>query len=88
MPNVIRLAHGTVHMSDTITVELVSPDGWPQRRTDPDAVTEKPPRIRIIWPSHSTVTTPASFDQVVANTMRLLSTAVIELAAIKVRKKL
>jgi hypothetical protein len=35
-----------------------------------------------------TITSPATFDQAVANAMKVLSNAVVELAALKVRKKL
>jgi hypothetical protein len=88
MPKVTRLAHGTVHTSDNITVELVTPDSWPNKRIDPSAATEESPRIRIIWPAHSTICTPAKLDQAAANAMKVLSNAVVELAAIKVRRKL
>jgi hypothetical protein len=44
--------------------------------------------VVIRWPQKSTITSPATFDKVVADTMRLLSNAVVELAAIRVWKKL
>jgi hypothetical protein len=40
------------------------------------------------WPQKSTITSLATFDQVVANAMKVLSNAVDELAAIRVWKKL
>jgi hypothetical protein len=42
----------------------------------------------IRWPAKPTITSPATFDQVVANTMKVLSNAVVELAAIRVWKRL
>ena len=83
----IPLAHGQIHLSDAITVELIAPAGYPNERPDPNAVTEEPARVVIQWPKHSTVCTPATFDKVVANAMKVLSNAVIELAAIRVWKK-
>jgi hypothetical protein len=38
--------------------------------------------------SKPTITSPATFDQTVAAAMKVLSNAVVELAAIRVRKKL
>jgi hypothetical protein len=61
--------------SDHSKVELIEPTG-------------KSPFIVINWPPKLTVCTPAQFDQVVAAAMRLLSSAVVELAAIRVRKRL
>jgi hypothetical protein len=73
--NITQLARGTVNGADEITVELAeSPD--------------LPPVIRIKWPSSATLVPPAQFDRVVAAAMRILSNAVVELAALRVRKKL
>jgi hypothetical protein len=69
------LSAGNLNASDRLTVELVEATG-------------KPPIIAITWPPKPTVCTPAQFDQVVATAMRLLSGAVIELAAIKARRRL
>jgi hypothetical protein len=69
------LSSGNLNGSDRLTVELIEPIG-------------KPPIIAIIWPPKPTVCTPAQFDQVVATAMRLLSSAVVELAAIRVHRKL
>ena len=57
-----------------IRVELVEP-------------ADEPARIRIVWPNHVSVCTPAKLDAVAANAMRVLSNAVIELAALRVWKK-
>ena len=48
----------------------------------------QPPIVAITWPTKPTVTTPAQLDAVVAAAMRVLSNSVIELAAIRVWKKL
>ena len=69
------LSAGTLNGSDRLLVELIEPPN-------------KPPTVAITWPSRPTVTTPAQFDQVVATAMRLLSNAVVELAAIKMWKRL
>jgi hypothetical protein len=69
------LSAGNLNGSDRLTVELVEATG-------------EPPIIAITWPPKPTVCTPAQFDQVVATAMRLLSAAVIELAALRVRKRL
>ena len=42
----------------------------------------------INWPQHATITTPASYDDVIAVVTRLLAAASIELAAIKARMQL
>jgi len=61
------LSAGNLNGSDRLTVELIEP-------------TNKPPIVAITWPTKPTVCTPASYDQVAAIAMRLLSAAVIELA--------
>jgi hypothetical protein len=86
--HVTQLAHGQIHMSDELRVELMTPDGRPSQRTSPGAAAEEPPRIRIIWPGRTTITTPAKFDQAVANAMKVLSNAVVELAALRVHRRL
>jgi hypothetical protein len=75
MPKRPDLSAGNLNGSDRLTVELVEPTG-------------KPPIIAITWPPNTTVCTPASYDQVAANAMRLMSAAVIELAAIRTRRRL
>ena len=69
------LSAGALNGSDRLKVELIEPTG-------------KPAFVAITWPPKPTVCTPAQFDQVVAAAMRLLSTAVIELAALRVWKRL
>ena len=44
--------------------------------------------IVVKWPPKASVCPPASFDQLVAGAMRILSNAVVELAAIRVLKKI
>jgi hypothetical protein len=80
MPKVTRLAHGQIHMSDHLTVEVIAPDGWPNNRTDPNAAAEEVPRIRIVWPSHATVCTPAAYPAIAATITRLISESAIALA--------
>ncbi len=72
---ITQLAHGKITNADELIIELLEP---------PD----RPAAIRITWPTKASVTTPAQFDSVVATTMRLLSAAVIELAALRVGKRL
>jgi hypothetical protein len=71
----IVLASGQFHLSDSITIELVQPDG-------------EPGRIRITWPSHTTITTPAKYAEAAAAAMRLLASASTELSRIKAGKRL
>jgi hypothetical protein len=73
-----RLASGTLNGHDQLIVELVE-------SADPAAL---PPVIAIGWPSKATVTTPAAYDQIAANVMRLLANASTTLAGLKVLKKL
>ena len=40
------LAHGQIHLSDTIKVELVQPDG-------------EPARIVVVWPNPVTICSPS-----------------------------
>lgn len=61
------LSAGALNGSDHLRAELIEPTG-------------KPPFTAINWPAKTTVSTPAQFDQVVANAMRLLSSAVVEAA--------
>jgi hypothetical protein len=69
------LSSGQINGHDQLAIELIEP---------PDL----PPFIAIKWPAKATVCTPAQLDAVVAATMRLLSNAVIELAALRVWKKI
>ena len=59
-----------------LTIELVEPGN------------DLPNAAVIKWPQKPTITSSATFDQAVANAMKVLSNAVVELAAIRVRKKL
>jgi hypothetical protein len=43
----------------------------------------KAPIVAINWPIAATITTPATYDQVAATTMRLLANASTTLAALK-----
>jgi hypothetical protein len=72
---ITQLAHGKITNNDELTIELLEPPG-------------RPAAIHITWPTKASVTTPAQFDAVVATTMRLLSAAVIELAALRRRRRL
>jgi hypothetical protein len=78
MSKTTPLASGTLNGHDQLVVELVE-------SADADA---HPPVIAIRWPSKATVTTPAGYDQVAANIMRLLANASTTLASIKVWKRL
>ena len=73
-----HLASGTLNGQDQLIVELVE-------SAEPDV---HPTVVAVRWPSKATVTTPAAYDQVAANVMRLLANASTTLAGIKVRKKL
>jgi hypothetical protein len=70
-----QLAHGKITNADTLTIELIQP---------PDM----PPMIRIRWPDKPSLCPPSQFDAAVAAAMRILSNAVVKLAAIRVLKKL
>jgi hypothetical protein len=69
------LSSGSLN-GQTLKIELVEPGN------------DRPNAVVIRWPQKSTITSPATFDQVVANTMKILSNAVVELAALRVSKKL
>jgi hypothetical protein len=69
------LASGQIN-HDQLTIELVEP------------AEDIPPAILIKWPQKPTITSPAAFDKAVADTMRILSNAVVELAAFRLWKKL
>jgi hypothetical protein len=47
-----------------------------------------PPQVLTRWPQPLTVTTPTSFNQMASSAMRILSNAVVTLAAIRVERKL
>jgi hypothetical protein len=75
MHNVTPLSSGSLN-GQTLKIELVEPDN------------DLPNAVVVKWPAKPTITSPATFDKVVADTMRLLSNAVVELAALRVWKKL
>ena len=75
MSNVTPLSSGSLN-GQTLKIERIEPGN------------DRPNAVVIRWPQKSTITSPATFDQVVADTMKILSTAVVELAALKVWKKL
>jgi hypothetical protein len=62
--------------TDQLVIELVEPDN------------DLPNAVVIRWPARPTATPPADLDKTVATSMRILANAIIELAAIKVWKKL
>jgi hypothetical protein len=70
-----ELAAGQITNDDKLTIELVEPP-------------KLPAMIKIRWPDKPSLCPPAQFDQAVAAAMRILSNAVVELAALRVRKKL
>jgi hypothetical protein len=49
---------------------------------------ERPIAVVVRWPQKPTITSPTTFDNLVADTMKILSNAVVELAALRVSKKL
>jgi hypothetical protein len=69
------LSSGTIN-GQTLTIELVEPGN------------DRPNAVVIRWPAKPTITSPASFDQVVADAMKVLSNAVVKLAALRVWRKL
>ena len=73
--SITPLSSGSLN-GQTLKIELVEPGN------------DRPNAVVIHWPAKQTITSPATFDQVVTNTMKVLSNAVVELAAIKVWKKL
>jgi hypothetical protein len=73
--HITELAHGKITNNDHLTIELLEP---------PDL----PAVIRLRWPDKATLCPPTQLDAVVAAAMRILVNAVVELAALRVRKKL
>ena len=69
--NTITLASGAIPpQGDRISVELIDTGSTDRQST-----------IMINWPQHATITTPASYDNVIAVVARLLASASIESAA-------
>jgi hypothetical protein len=75
MSQVTPLSSGTLN-GQAFTIELVEPGN------------QLPPVIVVKWPQKASVCPPATFDQLVASAMRTLSNAVVELAAVRVWKKI
>jgi hypothetical protein len=78
MSQATPLASGTLNGHDQLIIELVES---PNPEVHPSVVA-------IRWPSKPTACTPAAYDQVAANVMRLLANASTTLAGIKVWKRL
>lgn len=76
MPNqTTQLSSGLINGHDRLTVDLVqSPD--------------MPAAILLRWPQKPSITTPDAYSNVAAVCMQVLSAAVIELAAIRTRRRL
>ena len=66
---------GTINGQDELKIELVEAAKFPAA-------------VVISWPTKPTTVPPANFDKAVAAAMRILSNAVVELAAFRVWKKL
>jgi hypothetical protein len=67
------LSSGLIN-GQTLKIELVEPGS------------DLPNAVVVKWPPKPTITSPATFDQAVAAAMKVLSNAVVELAAIRVWK--
>ena len=70
-----QLASGLINGQDRLTIELVEP-------------TDLPSAILLRWPQKPSITTPDAYSNVAAACMQVLSAAVVELAALRVRKRL
>jgi hypothetical protein len=75
MNQTTQLASGLINGHDRLTIELVEP---------PDL----PAAILLRWPQKPSITTPDVYSNVAAACMQVLSAAVIELAAIRTRRRL
>jgi hypothetical protein len=75
MHQTTQLASGLINGHDRLTIELVEP---------PDL----PATILLRWPQKPSITTPDAYSNVAAVCMQVLSAAVIELAAIRTRRRL
>lgn len=75
MSNVTPLSSGSFN-GQTLTIEPVEPGN------------DLPNAVVVKWPPKPTIASPAAFDKVVADAMKVLSNAVVELAAIRVWKRL
>jgi hypothetical protein len=75
MSNVTPLCSGSLN-GQTLTIELVEPGN------------DLPNAVVVKWPVKPTISSLAAFDKLVADRMKVLSNAVVELAAIRVWKRL
>jgi hypothetical protein len=75
MSQTTPLSSGSLN-GQTLKIELVEPGK------------DLPNAVVIKWPQKPTITSPATFDQAVAAAMKVLSNAVVELAALRVRRRL
>ena len=76
MPNqTTQLSSGLINGHDRLTVELVGP---------PDL----PAAVLLRWPQKPSVCTPDAYANVAAAAMQILAAAVVELAAIRIWRKL
>ena len=73
--SITPLSSGSLN-GQTLSIQLVEPGG------------DLPNAVVVRWPQKPTITSPATFGQAVAAAMKVLSNAVVELAALRVRKKL
>jgi hypothetical protein len=74
-PTTTPLSSGSFN-GQTLKIELVEPGN------------DLPNAVVVRWPAKPTITSPATFDKVVADAMKVLSNAVVELAAIRAWRKL
>ncbi|HEY6686674.1 MAG TPA: hypothetical protein VI094_10770 [Propionibacteriaceae bacterium] len=73
--SITPLSSGSLN-GQTLKIELVEPDD------------DLPNAVVVKWPQKPTIASPAAFDKLVADAMKILSNAVVELAAIRVWKKM
>jgi hypothetical protein len=74
-PTTTPLSSGSFN-GQTLKIELVEPGN------------DLPNAVVVRWPAKPTITSPATFYKVVADAMKVLSNAVVELAALRVWRKL
>ena len=73
--SITPLSSGSLN-GQTLKIELVEPGN------------DLPNAVVVRSPQKPTISSPAAFDKVVADTMKILSNAVVELAALRVWKRL
>ena len=69
------LSSGLINSGNTLTIELVQPDGMP-------AV------VRIVWPTSATITRPEHYLGVASAVMRLLAEGSTTLTRIRASRRL